>query len=103
MYSTHNECKSVVAETSIKTLKNKLYKYTTSVSKNVYINKLDDKVNKYNNTYHRAIKMKLVDVKSKHIVTPIKKSTKNILNLRLVTLLEYLHKIKLQIGLKKCL
>ena len=35
----------------------------TSVPKNVYIDKLDDIVNKYNNTYHRTIKMKSVDVK----------------------------------------
>ena len=35
----------------------------TSVSKNVYIDKLDDIVNKYNNTYHRTIKLKSVDVK----------------------------------------
>ena len=35
----------------------------TSVSQNVYINKLDDIVNKYNNTYHSTIKMKPVDVK----------------------------------------
>ena len=34
----------------------------TSVSKTVYIDDLDDIVNKYNNTYHRTIKMKLVDV-----------------------------------------
>ena len=34
-----------------------------SVSKNVYIDKLDDIVNKYNNTYHRTIKMKPADVK----------------------------------------
>ena len=52
MYSTHNERKSVIAKRLIKTLKNKTYKYMTSVSKNVYINKLDDIVNKYNNTYH---------------------------------------------------
>ena len=37
----------------------------TSISKNVYIDKLDDIVNKYNNTYHKTIKMKPVDVKSK--------------------------------------
>ena len=36
----------------------------TSVSKNVYIDKLDDIVNKYNNRYHRTIKIKFVDVKS---------------------------------------
>ena len=63
MYSTHSEGKSVAAERSIRTLKNKLYKYMTSISKNVYIDKLDDIVNEYNNTYHRAIKMKPIDVK----------------------------------------
>ena len=64
MYSTRNEGKSAIAEQFIKTLKNKIYKYITSISKNVYINKLDDIVNKYNNTYHRTTKMKTVDVKS---------------------------------------
>ena len=64
MYSTHNEGKSVAAERFIRTLKNKIYKYMTSVSKNVCIDKLDDMINKYNNTYHDAIKMKPVDVKS---------------------------------------
>ena len=63
MYSIHNEGKSVVAERFIKTLKTKIYKYMTSVSKNVYIDKLDDIVSEYNNTYHRTIKMKPVDVK----------------------------------------
>ena len=62
MYSIHNEGKSLVVERFIRTLKAKIYKYMTSVSKNVYINKLDDTVNKYNNTYHRTIKMKPVDV-----------------------------------------
>ena len=64
MYSVHNEGKSVVAERFIRTLKNKIYKYMTSVSKNVYIDKLDDIVDEYNNTYHRTIKMKPVDVKN---------------------------------------
>ena len=63
MYSTHNEGKSVVAERFIRTLKNKIYKYMTSISKNVFIGKLDDIVNEYNNTYHRTIKMKPIDVK----------------------------------------
>ena len=58
MYSTHNEAKSVVAERFIRTFKNKIYKYMTSISKNVSIGKLDDIVNEYNNTYHRTIKMK---------------------------------------------
>ena len=43
--------------------KNKIYKYMTSISKNVYIDKLDDVVGKYNNTYS-TIKMKPIDVKS---------------------------------------
>ena len=62
MYSIHNEGKSVVAERFIRTLKTKIYKYMTSVSKNVYIDKADDIVDEYNNTYHRTIKMKPDDV-----------------------------------------
>ena len=52
MYSTHNEGKSVVAD------------FMTSISKNVYIDKLDDMANKYNNAYHSTIKMKPIDVKT---------------------------------------
>ena len=63
MHSTHNEVKSVIAERFIRTLKNKIYKYTTSISKNVFIDKLGDIVNKYNNTYHSTIKMRCFDVK----------------------------------------
>ena len=59
----HNEGKSVVAERVIRTLKTKIYKYMTAISKNVYIDKLDNIVNEYNNTYHRTINMKPVDVK----------------------------------------
>ena len=44
MYSVHNEGKSVVAERFIRTLKTKIYKHITSVSKNAYIDKLDDTV-----------------------------------------------------------
>ena len=51
MYSIHNEGKSVVPERFIRTLKNKMYKYLTSISKNVYIDRLDNIVNEYNNTY----------------------------------------------------
>ena len=64
MHSTHNEGKYVVAERFIRTLKNKIAKYLTSISKNVYIDKLDDIVNKYNNAYLKTIKMKPVEVKS---------------------------------------
>ena len=49
MYSTHNEGKSVVAERFIKTLKNKVYKHMTAISKNVYFD-------------HKTIKMKPIDV-----------------------------------------
>ena len=63
IYSTHNDGKSVVTERFIRTIKNKIYKYMTSISKNVYIDKLDDIVNKYNNTKHRTIKMKPIDGK----------------------------------------
>ena len=63
MYSIHNEGNSVVAERFITTLKTNIYKYMTSVSKNVYIDQLDEIIDDYNNTYHRKIKMKPVDVK----------------------------------------
>ena len=62
MYSTYNEGKSVVAERFIRTLKNKLYKHMTATGKNVYYNVLDHVVNKYNNTKHRTIKIKSIDV-----------------------------------------
>ena len=63
MYSTHNEGKSVVAERFIRTIKNKIYRYMTSISKNVYIDKLDDIVHKYDNKKRITIKMKPIDVK----------------------------------------
>ena len=61
MYSIQNEGKSVVAERFLRTLKTKIYKYMTSVSKNAYIHKLDDIVS---DSYLRTIKMKPVDVKN---------------------------------------
>ena len=63
MYSIHNEGKSVVAKRFIRTLKTKIYKYMTSLSKNVYIDKLHEIVNEYNNKYHRKIETKPVDIK----------------------------------------
>ena len=64
MYSIHNEGKSVVVtERFIRTIKNKIYKYLTSISKNAYIDKLDYIVNKYNSKKHRIINMKSIDVK----------------------------------------
>ena len=62
MYSTSNEGKSVVAERFIKTLRNKIFKHLTAISKNVYFDVLDYIVNKYNNTVHRTIKMKTIEV-----------------------------------------
>ena len=63
-YSTYNEGKSVVTERFIKTLQNKIFKHMTTISKNIYFDALDDIVNKYNNTVHRVIKIKPVDVAS---------------------------------------
>ena len=63
MHSIHNKGKSVVAERFIRTLQNKIFKHMTAISKNVYFNVLDDIVNKYNNTVHRTVKMKPIDVK----------------------------------------
>ena len=64
MYSTYNEGKSVVAETFIKTLKNKIFKHMTAISKNICFDALDDIANKYNNTVYRTIKMNPIDVTS---------------------------------------
>ena len=64
MYSTYNEGRSVVAERFIRTLKNKIFKYITAISKYVYFNVLDGILNRYNNIIHRIIKMKPIDVTS---------------------------------------
>ena len=64
MHSTYNEGESVVAERFIRTFKNKIFNHMTAVSKNVYFDVLDDIVNKCNNTVHRTIKMKPIDVTS---------------------------------------
>ena len=74
MYSTYNEGKSVVAERFIRTLKNKLYKHMTAVSKNVYYDVLDDIVKKYNNTWHSTIKMKPKDVGDNNFTEYVEKS-----------------------------
>ena len=76
MYSTNNEGKSVVAERFIRTLKSKIYKKMTSISKNVYIDKLDDIVNEYNNTNHTTMKMKPIDVKDNTYINTDKKINK---------------------------
>ena len=63
MYLIHNKRKSVVSERFIRSLKTTINKYMNSVSRNVYVDRLYDVVNEYNNSYHRTIKMKPVDVK----------------------------------------
>ena len=75
--STHNKGKSVVAERFIRTLKSKIYKYLTSISKNLYIDKLDDIVDEYSNTYHTTIKMKPIDVKDNTYINTSKKNNYN--------------------------
>ena len=84
MYSTNNEGKSVIAERFIRISKTKIYKYMTLVLKNVYINKLDDAVDEQNNTYHKTIKMKPVDVGDNTYIDFKKKLMIKILILKLV-------------------
>ena len=89
MYSTYNEGKSVVAERFIRTLKNKIFKHMTAISKNIYFDVLDDIVNKYNNTVHRIIKKKPIEVTDDSYVKYNEELNKKILNLKLVIMLEF--------------
>ena len=84
MCSIHNEGKSVVAGRFIRTLKKKIYNHMTAVSKNVYIDKLDDIVNEQNNIFHKTINMKPVDVKNDAYIDSSKEVNDKILNLKLV-------------------
>ena len=84
MYSTHNEGKCLVAKRFIIIFKNKIYKHMASVSINVFINKLEDIVNKYSNLCLNTTKMKPVDVKLTHILSLIEKITTKTLNLKLM-------------------
>ena len=109
MYSTYTEGKSVVAERFIRTLKNRIFKHMTAISKNVYFDVLDDIVNKYNNTVHRTIKIKPIDVTSDSYVNTMKIQMKTILNPKLVIMSKFqntkilLLKDTLQIGHNKFL
>ena len=76
MYSIYNEEKFVVAERFIRTLRNKTDKYMTSISKNMYIDKLDNMVIRYKNTNHSTIKMKPVDVNSGTYIDSDQKNNK---------------------------
>ena len=108
MYSTLNEGKSVIAERFIKTLKNKIFKYMTTISKSLYNDKLDDIVNKYNNTYHRTIKLKPVDVKQSTYIDFSKETNDEDPNFKIgkieyQNIKTFLQKAMFQIGLKKFL
>ena len=100
MYSTHNEGKSVVAERFIRTLKNKMYKHMTAISENVYFDVLNDIVDKYNNTYHRTIKMKPIDVKSDSFAKYNEESNEKVPKFKVG---DHFRKDILLIGMKKCL
>ena len=76
MYSTFNEGKSVTAERFIRTLKNKIYKNMTAISKNVYYDVIDDIFNKYDNTVHRTIKIKSIDVTNNSVAEYNEESNK---------------------------
>ena len=89
MYSTYNEGRSVVAERFIRTLKNKIFKHMTAISKNAYFDVLDDNLNKYNNKVHRSIKMKRTDVTSNFYAECNEDLNKKILNLKLAIMLEF--------------
>ena len=84
MYSTHNEGKSIVAKRFTRTLRNKIYKFMTSISKNVYIEKLYDIIDKFNNTYHNTMKMKSADAKSSTYIDFNVEKMMKILNLKFV-------------------
>ena len=62
MYSTYHKWNSVVAESFLRTLKNKIFKPMTAISKIVYFDVLNDILDKYNNTVHRTIKMKPIEI-----------------------------------------
>ena len=82
MYSTYNEGNSVVTQRFIRTSKNKIYKHMTDVSKNIYFDVSNDIADKYNNTYHRTIKMKHIDVKYNYYAEYSVDSNEKILNLK---------------------
>ena len=75
MYLTHDEGKSFVAGRFIKTSKNEIHKYMTSISKNMYIDKLNI-VNKYNNIYHTTIKKNPSALNEAYILTLNKENNK---------------------------
>ena len=86
MYSTCNEGKFVVVERFIRTLKNKIFKHMAAISKNIYFDVLHNIINKYNNTVHRTIKMKLWGILN---LNTMKIQIKKVPNLKLLIMLEF--------------
>ena len=80
MYSINNKGRFVIAERFIKALKSKIFKHMTAISKNVYFDVLDDIVNKYNNTVHRTIQMKYINVKDNTYVDSVELHSKKEVN-----------------------
>ena len=101
MYSVRNEGKSVAAERFIRTLKTKIYKYMTLLSRNVYIDKLDDTIDQYNRTDRRKINVKSVDLRIMYIFSLIKKLMINILVLEFHNTKVFLLRDTLKLSLKK--
>ena len=89
MYSTYKEVKPLIAERFIKTMKNKIFKHMTAVSKYIYFDVLDDIVDRYNNTVHRTIKMKPIDVTSDLMLNTMKILMYPSLTSKLVMKLEF--------------
>lgn len=80
----------VVSERFIRTLKNKIDKFMTLISKNLYIDKLDDLFNKCNNAYQRTVKMKSkIMLRQVHILTLVRKLMRKILKLKFVIVGEH--------------
>ena len=93
----------------LETLKSKIFKHMTTVSKNIHFDVLDNFVNEHNNTVHRTIKKKPIEVTSNSYAEYNEDSNKKILSLKLMIVLEFqntkifLLKDTLQIGQKKFL
>ena len=91
MYSTYNEGKSVVVERFIRTLQNKNFELMTAISKNIYFDVLDDIVDKYNNTVHRTIKIKPIEVTADYYAEYNEITNKKISKFKVVIMLEFIN------------
>ena len=85
IYSAQNARKSVVAGRFIRTLKNKIYNYMTSMFKNLFVDKLDDTIHEYNDAYHTS-NINPVDVKSNTYIDFTAEKIIKILNLKFMTI-----------------